>query len=101
VNKFRIVVSAAFNKSFRKITEDLTENESVRLANAIDNLKKILSLFPESFPIINFEKPCEIPFRKSVVSKNFIIIYLFRKEKVFLINLFNTAQNWKSRIISD
>lgn len=101
MNKFRVVISEAFKKSFRKIIAESGENESEHLANAIDNLKNILSIFPESFPIIAFEKPCEIPFRKAVVSKNYIIIYLFQQGKVFLINLYSTTQNWKSKFMNE
>ncbi len=99
MNKVRVVVSTKFNKSFRKISKDLTENQLLRLARAIDNLKKILTIFPESFPIIIFDRPCEIPFRKAVIAKNFIVVYLYQKEKILLIDLFHAAQNWKSRLM--
>jgi len=62
VNKVRVVVSSKFKKSFKKISKGLTANQSLRLAKAIDNLKKILTVFPESFPIIIFDKSCDIPF---------------------------------------
>ena len=99
MNKVRIVISDKFKESLRKITEDLTDNQSFRLAKAIDNLKKILSIFPESFPVIIFDKPCEIPFRKAVIVKKFIVVYLYQKEKVYFIDIFHATQNWKSRLM--
>jgi len=99
VNKVRVVVSSKFKNSFKKIANVLSANQALRLAKAIDNLKKILSLFPESFPVIIFARPCEIPFRKAVIAKDFIVVYLYQQEKVYLIDLFHAAQNWKSSFI--
>jgi len=100
VNKIRIVISSKFKNSYKKIIENLTDNQSFRLAKAIDNLKTILSIFPESFPIIIFDKPCEIPFRKAVVAKKFIVVYLYQNKKVYFIDFFHSAQNWKSRLMT-
>lgn len=99
MNKIRVVVSSKFKNSFKNIYKDLTSKQTLRLARAIDNLKKILSIFPESFPVIIFDKPCEIPFRKAVITKNFIVVYLYQQEKVFLIDLFHAAQNWKLKFM--
>ncbi|UCE06916.1 MAG: hypothetical protein JSW07_02435 [bacterium] len=84
MNKDRIVVSTRFKKSFRKINEYLTDNQSFRFAKGIDNLKKVLSIFPESFSIVIFDKSCEILFRKAVIARNFIVVYLYQKEKYIL-----------------
>ncbi len=99
MNKVHIVISSKFKKSYTKIIKNLTDNQSFRLAKALDNLKQILTVFPESFPVIIFDKHCEIPFRKAVIVKNFIVVYLYQKEKVYFIDIFHTTQNWKSRLM--
>jgi hypothetical protein len=83
------------------MTTYLTENQSLRLAKAIDNLKTIVAIFPECFLVIIFDKPCEIPFRKALIAKDFIVVYLYQQDKIYLIDLFSTAQDWKLKLLSD
>jgi len=99
VNKNRIIVPAKFKQSLAHITANVSKQRSNQLAEAIDNLKKMLISFPESFPIIDFEIHVEIPFRKAVIAKDFIVIYLYQHEKIYFINIFHTAQNWKRKLI--
>lgn len=98
MNSFHVIVSSTFKKSLAQICSSLTKKQSLKLAKSIDNLTLILKISPESFPIIQFEKHSELPFRKAVLSKDFIVVYLFQREKVYLVNIFPTSQSWQSNI---
>jgi len=100
VNKNKIVLSSGFKKSLSRISSSLTKPQSIKFAKAIDNLKQILRSFPECYPVIQFEKHCEIPFRKAVIAKNYIVIYLYQYEKIYFIELFHTAQNWQQKLLN-
>jgi len=97
--EYKIVVSPQFNKSLQTIFADLNPNQTLELAKAIDNLKQNISIFPESYPLVQFERYCEIPFRKPVIKKQYIVVYFFQQEKVFLVNFYYASENWKYKIL--
>ena len=99
MNKIKIVLSSKFKNSLTRISSSLTEPRSFKLAKAIDNLKKIISTFPECYPIIQFEKHCEIPFRKAAIAKDYIVVYLYQQENIYFMDIFHTAQNWQSKLM--
>ena len=99
MNKYKIVVSPQFERSLNALLDKLNKNQAVRLAKAVDNLTQILAIFPESYPLVQFDRYYEIPYRKAVIGKYYIVVYFFQQEKVYLIDLFHAAQNWKSSFI--
>jgi len=98
LNKYKIVVSPQFESSLSSFLDKLNQNQAVRLAKAVDNLNQILSIFPESYPKVQFERYYEIPYRKAVIGKYYIVVYFFQQEIVYLVNIFHSAENWKSKI---
>jgi hypothetical protein len=98
--KTLVVISDEFEKSFKRIIDNLSKASAVRLGRAIDKLIQILAYFPESFPLIIFPKPIEIPYRKAVIAKKFIVIYLYQFEKVYVIDFFYTAENWQQKLLN-
>jgi len=95
----KIVVSDQFEKSYHRIIEDLSPKQAIKLGRLIKNLLKMLTIFPESYPLLVTKKQCEIPFRKATLTKKFILVYLYRQEKVYLIDIFNSAQDWEKKLI--
>ena len=98
MNKYKIVVSPQFGRSLSKFLNKLNQNQAVRLAKAVDNLNQILSIFPESYPLVQFNKYYEIPYRKAVIGKYYVVVYFFQQEIIYLVNIFHSAENWKSKI---
>jgi len=98
VSKIKIVVSPKFKSSLTKITSSLSQKRKIQLADAIDNLKTNLKLFPESYPVAEFDRFVEIPFRKAVISKDYIVVYFFQHEKIYFVDIFHTAQDWKRKL---
>jgi len=96
--KHKIVVSPQFEKSLVAFLDQLNQNQAVRLAKAIDNLTQILPIFPESYPLVQFNKYYEIPYRKAVIGKYYIVVYFFQQEIIYLVNIFHSTENWKSKI---
>ena len=99
VKKTEIVVSERFEKSFQNIIENLSTKQSIKLGRLIDNLIKMLSIFPESYQLLVSRKHCDLPLRKAVLTKRFIVIYIYQKEKIYLIDLFYATQNWENKLI--
>jgi addiction module RelE/StbE family toxin len=87
MKKYKIDVSPQFQNSLKRIFSTLNKNQINRLADALDNLNQMLSIFPENFPIVQFEKDSEIPYRKAVIGKRYVVIYFFQYECIYLINL--------------
>lgn len=98
MNKYKIAVSPQFEKSLSSILDKLIHNQAVRLAKAVDNLNQILSILPECYPLVQFDRYYEIPYRKAVVGKYYIVVYFFQQEIVYLVNIFHSAENWKSKV---
>jgi len=87
-----------FDASLNKFFNNLTQNQAIRLAKAIDNLNQILSIFPETYPLIQFNKYYEIPYRKAVIGKYYVVVYFFQQELIHLVDIFHSAENWKRKI---
>jgi len=98
LNKYKVVVSPHFERSLSSLLDKLGQNQAVRLAKAVDNLSQILAIFPESYPTVQFNKYYEIPYRKAVIGKYYIVVYFFQQEIIYLVNIFHSAENWKSKI---
>ena len=100
MTKYKIKVSEEFEISLKNILKHINPNQRLRLAEAIDNLNQILLIFPKCYPVAQLEKYCEISYRKAFISKQYIVIYFLKNEYINLVNIFHTAQNWKSKILN-
>ena len=99
MNSVEVEITERFEQSFDHIIPILPKNLCTKLGRSIDNLMKMLSVFPESYPLLLSRKSCDIPFRKIVIDKKFIIIYIYQFEKVYLIDIFYAAQNYENKLI--
>lgn len=99
MNNVEVEISERFEQSFDNIIPTLSKNQGTKLGLSIDNLIKMLSVFPESYPLLLSRKSCDIPFRKIVLDKKFIVIYIYQFEKVYLIDIFYAAQNYENKLI--
>jgi hypothetical protein len=80
--------------------DELSKANAVTLGRGIDKLIQLLSQFPESYPLLLYPKHIEVPCRKAVIAKKFIVIYLYQYEKVYVIDLFYTAENWLQKLLN-
>lgn len=99
MNKIQIFVSDDFNSALTKILENLSFKQALGLTSLLDNLVQILTLFPETYPLIQFKKYCEIPFRKAVIDRHHIVVYFYQKYCIYFVNIFDTRTDWKERIL--